>query len=427
MKKFKKKLLSIGIACTLLMLTGCGTKEQKPSDDLEPLADPGSVSSMDFPQGDEISTDFGTEMNLLAFDLYDKLDHTDNLFFSPYSICSALSMLENSAGTTTKDELDSLLYIRDKEQRNSDLKLFAESFTDDQAVLNTANSLWVSIHLDVKDDAEENFFAPVKYYYNADVYQADFTDETTVDAINGWISDKTEEMIPHMLNDLSPNTKMCLVNAVYFKGEWTKVFELDDTYTQDFYGVQGTSSVDMMHQYGNNFKYVEAEGMKGIRLPYGEGSIAMDIWICEDESQDIDTLFSGLSAEERCELFSRLDNASYEEISILALPKFTVEGETISLKDALSALGMEESFSDAADFDIINDSLYVSDVLHQAKIEVDECGTVAAAATVVVFTENAMEVVPTPTYDFVADHPFIYCIRDYDTGAILFLGIVNNL
>lgn len=425
MKKNLKKFLSL--ACVGFLLTGCGSSNQssnETADISKPLADESAVAAGNFTQNDAISGDFGTQMNLFAFDLYEQLNTGDNLFFSPYSILSALSVLENAAGTTTKDELDTLLYIGSRDERNSDMKLFAESFTDDKAVLNTANSLWVSVDLNVKDDAEESFFAPVKYYYDADVFQADFSDAQTLTGVNNWISDNTEGMIPNMLDSLDPDTAMLIVNAVYFKGQWTNSFSEGDTIPQIFYGTNGETEVDMMHQFKTDYAYTEADGMMGIRLPYGDGDIAMDVWISSDPTKNIGDLFSSLSSKEKCELFAKLDSASTIEINHLALPKFSVDGETVSLNDALSALGMEESFRDGlADFNTVNDTLYVSKICHQAKIEVDESGTTAAAGTTIAVDTMSLA----PTYNFVADRPFVYAIRDCKTGAILFLGIMNNM
>jgi serpin B len=233
-------------------------------------------------------------------------------------------------------------------------------------------------------------------------------------------------MIPRMISELSDDTKMCLINAVYFKGEWTTVFEVEDTQESDFYGVNGTRTVDMMYQYGNSYKYVEYDGLKGIRLPYGDGQVAMDIWIAdEDESRDRNAvdIFNSMTNDARTELFESLDNAPSEEISELALPSFEVETETMNISDALKALGIDKAFDKyAADFDMVNLDLFVSDVLHKAKIKVDESGTEAAAATGIIMETCEAYEEPQEIYTFIADNPFIYVIRDVDTGTILFMG-----
>ena len=413
------KIIGLSLVAAV-MLSGCGSSDK----DKEPQ----NKVIKEYDVNAEISESFGEDMNRFAFELYDEIAKEkgeENMFFSPYSVTCALSMLDNAAEDTTKKELEEALHIsNDIEERNSDLKLFADSFTDEKAVMNTANSTWISENLDLREDSQENFFDPVTFYYNAESKKVNFGDDETVEAINDWISDKTEGMIQKMISKLDPDTDMCLINAVYFKGEWTTVFEESDTQERSFYGVKSEKTVDMMYQYGNKYKYVETNGLKGIRLPYGENQIAMEVWIADDEnSKNAVEVFGELSTDEKLQLFDELNSAQKVEINALGLPRFEVETDTISIVDALKNMGIKEAFEEGyAKFGILNDDLYVTDVLHKAKIKVDECGTEAAAATAVIMEKETAAEPIGEIYNFVADKPFVYAIRDVETGVILFLG-----
>ena len=387
----------------------------------------------------EYNTDYSDytasdSVNRLGFMLYDKLQSEDNVFFSPYSIDIALSMLENGANGNTKAELDEILSLSDTEKRNAEFSAIMNSFTDKKAVLQTANSVWVDKDFQKRTPVKEDFISVLQKYYEAEAEYADFKSSKTVDKVNSWISKKTNKMIPKMLNELDDETAMLLINAVYFEGKWSTPFEKDNTTDWTFSGTKGETTVDMMRMYGKSYSYIEKNGLKGVSIPYGEGNIEMQVFVAKDNSkQNAVEIFNKMSEEEKSELISSLDKAGGEELSILAIPKFTFETETFSVKDILVSLGVEDAFSEYdADLSGIAElpperNLYVSDVLHKAKVEVDESGTKAAAATVVVVNECCMAVEPQETKEFIADEPFVFAIRDRKSGTILFLGAISNL
>ena len=202
----------------------------------------------------------------------------------------------------------------------------------------------------------------------------------------------------------------------------------ESTHEETFYGNDGEKRVDMMHQYGAYYAYVESHGMKGIAIPYKDSPLVMKIFvpIMPENGEDIETLFAALSDAEKEELLDSLDDAQQEEIDRLVIPKFTMEQEIKELKEILQNMGMREAFADTADFDKIAEELYVSQVLHKAKIEVDEQGTEAAAVTAVIAAKCSMVQEKIPVV-FEADRPFIYVIQDTRTGMILFMGRVSHL
>lgn len=371
---------------------------------------------------------FGEDLNQFAFSLYEQLyNNKETVCFSPYSIYVALAMLNNGAAGETREELNELLNIKDIEVRNQQLKMFAEGTYDEKVSLETGNSLWLSEEMELSGNAEDEFLAPLKTYYNGELFRVNFSDDAALQEINDWVSEHTNGMINPFLNQLESDTDMCLINAVYFDGEWTYPFLEADTFPQPFYGTEYTTEVDMMHKTDTDFQYAAAYGLEGIRLPYGDGTIAMDIWIpAEDSDETAGTLFAALSNEEKLALFAALDGAPMTEIKSLEVPKIQVDSGMLELKEVLQTLGMTKSFDGSqADFRYISASLYVDAVMHKAKLIVDEKGTEASAVT------GAMaDLACLPAEDaltFTVDKPFLYCIRDCDTGVILFMGTMDNI
>ena len=183
----------------------------------------------------------------------------------------------------------------------------------------------------------------------------------------------------------------------------------------------------MMNQYWEEYAYVEYEGIKGVSLPYKGEEVAMKIFIPVEDDGDITELFGALSDTEKQHLLDKLDTCGKEELTRLTIPKFTMEKAIEDLPGILRDMGMESAFDpNNANFDVIAADLYVSQVLHKAKIEVDEEGTKAAAVTVIV-GNGATAIMEPEYYEFIADRPFIYVLQDTKTGMILFMGRVNNL
>lgn len=203
---------------------------------------------------------------------------------------------------------------------------------------------------------------------------------------------------------------------------------MNDTHERTFHGTAGDSIVEMMCRNNQSYRYIEQNGIKGIALPYKDSSIAMKVFIpaSNEEETDIGTIFAAMTPEEREALLDSLDAAKKEEIANLVLPKFTDEHSIDGLTELLQDMGMESAFQENANFDSISEDIYVSLVLHKAKIEVDEQGTKAAAVTVIAM-QNCEAVMEKKVVNFIADRPFYYVLQDTETGVILFMGRVNNL
>ena len=429
-KKITALLLS---ACMCAGLAGCGT--HTPNNDPEHTRPDSSVTSLtDKISVTPVKTDITSfdqlkdGINEFSMNMYSALPADKNIFYSPYSIASALSMLDVGAGGTTKNELENALGITNLDEWNDEMKAYLSKDWSQNTFVNTANSIWMNKGTTWAADIEKDFLTPAKDYYSGEVYEADFNGQAdkVVQNINNWVSTNTNKMIPEILKDIPGGTAMMLINAVYFEGKWATPFTEDKTFQSSFYGTDKESVVDMMHLYGEHFTYMDNGEIKGITLPYDSDNIVMKVFMPTADDGDINELFDKLSNEEKQKLIDSLDDASNVEIDTLQLPKFTDEQSIDGLDDILKNMGIQSAYSQSADFSKIADGIAVSSVNHKAKVIVDENGTKAAAVTDIMIKETAM--MPSEeTYNFIVDKPFVYVIEDQTTGMILFMGRVNSL
>lgn len=196
-----------------------------------------------------------------------------------------------------------------------------------------------------------------------------------------------------------------------------------------FYGNAKPKRVDMMHAYNNNYRYLDNGTFKAIQLPYQDGKIVMDVILPSGNGRanNVADLWTKTSAKNREAFLQNLDGARMEKIRTLALPKIELDQTTDSLPQILQSLGMTDAFGGNADFTGIAPNLYIDSVRHRAKVSVDEKGTKAAAVTEIAVGLTAMAPEEERYIDFIADHPFIFVIRDQSNGAELFTGAIHNL
>ena len=372
--------------------------------------------------------------NRFAFDLYRHLasdpgNAGKNIFFSPYSISSALAITYEGARGTTADEIGSVLHLPENEA------LRRAGFAGLDAVLNggdetytlrTANALW----------AEETYpFLPgyvdtAGRWYSANVTNLDFIGDSDAsrEAINRWVEEKTEDKIRDLLppGSVNPMTRLVITNAIYFKGTWVKQFDPAETTEEEFQVAPGeTVQVPMMHRTDEDaiYGYAETGSLQVLRMPYAHGNgTELSMLVLLPKEENLTAAEEALDPETLTELRETLADRRVRVV----FPKFTLE-TTYSLPQALAAMGMPTAFSDAAEFSGMDGTqdLFISDVVHKAFVDVSEEGTEAAAATGVV-----MNVASAPGGDttpvFRADHPFVFLIVEEDTGTILFAGRVVN-
>jgi serpin B len=244
--------------------------------------------------------------------------------------------------------------------------------------------------------------------------------------INSWVAQETQNKIPDLFPDgtINAQTRLVVANAIYFHGGWMNAFDPTATSSGSFAVTpSSTVQVSLMHQT-SNFLYGDKDGVQTLEMPYVGGNLAMDI-LLPDQADGIGNLESELTPANLAQWTSGLTSNSV----FVTLPKFQVS-TSFSLNSVLSALGMPDAFNpQAANFSGMttgSNSLYISQVLHQAYVNVDETGTEATAATGVgIVTEGAVAM-PPPSIMFDADHPFVYVIRDTTTNTILFMGQVSD-
>jgi len=355
-----------------------------------------------------------------AFNIFNKLimeDSGQNIFISPLSILLALAMTYNGAvGDTNLAMADAMeLSGMDMEELNQGFSdLMVSILNGDPSVqINIANSIWSRLGFDLKED----FVDINKKYYSSEVKELDFSDPAVVDTINGWIEDATEEKIKKMLTEIPGDVVMYLINAIYFKGDWTYPFEEEATYEEDFNLEDGSKKpVEMMHIV-EHYDYITGENFGMVRLPYGDEKFSMYI-VLPDEGVAVDSIVGFLDGY----YYDNLINSMVDKEIRLAMPKYKMEYGVKVLNDVLTELGMGIAFGPEADFSGINPGIFISEVMHKAVIEVNEKGSEAAAATVVAMAESAMPV--DEMIEFIVDRPFFFVIADDRSGSILFMGKV---
>ena len=368
--------------------------------------------------------------NQLAMDLYSKYkSKEENLFYSSYSISSALAMTYEGAKGKTAEEMQAVLHLpNDKEKIHSDfVSIFTEINKADKSYqLTTANALWAQIDYPFKED----YFKTVDDYYSGKVTNLDFKTDTENSrvTINNWVEDKTNEKIKDLIPQgiLTPETRLVLTNAIYFKANWSSQFNAENTADGQFkLGSGASTTAEMMHQI-NDFKYGETKDLQILEMDYLGNDLSMLIILPKENN--FNSLEDSISV---ASLASWKKNMDTEEVRI-SIPKFKFETKYFMAKD-LKEMGMPTAFDGSlADFTGMwnrqrDENLYISQVIHQTFIEVAEAGTEAAAATAVIMAETSAGPGPvTKPKVFTADHPFIFIIQQKDTGNILFMGRVNN-
>lgn len=355
---------------------------------------------------------------LFAFDIFKGLNTEDidkNIFISPISISIALTMTYNGAGTTTKEAMAEALRYKgiELEKLNEGYKNFLVHLNnvDPKVQLNINNSIWFKKGEEIKQD----FLSTNRNNFNAYITELDFQDAKAADTINNWISKATKGKIDKMIEPpISSDVIMYLINAIYFKGQWTKQFNKKLTFTGTFNTEDGQKKeVQLMNRKGE-IEYGEVEKSKIVKLPYGNEKTAM-YCILPGEGVKINDYIRQFNIEKWKELKESL---SKKDDVILQLPRFKIEYGIKELNNNLSVLGMGEAFSDSADFSGIRDGIYISRVLHKAVIEVNEEGSEAAGATVVEMKEAAA----VDPIIFIGDRPFLFIIADDETGNYPFYG-----
>ena len=360
--------------------------------------------------------------NDFAFDIFARINESNpdkNLFISPLSISTALSMTVNGANGSTKEGMKAALHLEDitDQEMNEAYKSLVEFITelDPKVTMNLANSNWYKQELSIK----ESFRKILEAHYNAEVNAADFGNPVTKDLINTWIEDKTNGKIKEMLDMIPAKVVMYVINAIYLKATWQYQFDKEKTEKKDFILASGTKiKTDMMFSEGVKMSRYANNEFQYLEIPYGNGQFVFAV-ILPNDASSLDAAVNGLDSKQLNEFIENSDTSTFK----VYLPKFKIEYKLL-LNEVLSSMGMEQSFGPNADFSNLFDEsldLEISRVIHQSFIEVDEEGTEAAAATIVEIIETSAGPNDPPTVINI-NRPFAFLIREKHTGSILFSG-----
>ena len=340
-----------------------------------------------------------------------------NIMISPLSVSLALSMTYNGAEGETQLAMEQVmemtgLSLEEINQLNKQL-VDALLVHDPQVILEIANSIWYRNDFTILPD----FISRNENYYNAAVRALDFSDPATIDVINDWVSEKTHEKIDKIVEQITPDSFMFLINAIYFKGAWRYEFDKKATVDGPFF-LNGEQSVEVpMMKMEVDANMLQNDLFTALELPYGKGNWSMFLFVpnYDKEIKDVVESFTTQNWNVWMNGFTEMKDVSVN------LPKFKFAYE-ISLKEALMGMGMEVAFTNAADFSGILEGgqLLINDVKHKTFIEVDEEGTEAAAVTSVEINLTSIG-----NY-FSANKPFLYAIAEKSSGTILFVGRVMN-
>lgn len=359
--------------------------------------------------------------NEFAWRLFSEVQQTignhDNSVISPLSVTYLLGMMDAGAAGNTRDEITAALGLGDDVMAVNE---YCKTMIDGAASVDLTATVRIANCIDINSalgfSLLPQYVDDMAHYYNAQIDALDFTNSSTLDKINNWCKDNTDGMIPRILDELYPDMAMCMLNAIYFKADWTSKFNKKNTRKMDFTLANGTTAKrEIMHMKARTL-CGQNDTCSVLRLPFGNGAYSMYV-LLPAEGVTLDELIKGMSAQN---LNERLNNVFTADVDIL-LPKFEVSSN-IDLIEMLQSLGVTSAFDNTrADFsNMTSSSVCVSKMLQKAKIEIDEDGGKAAAITLSGFVLTSY--LPIPNLDFHATKPFLYVIREESTRSIFFMG-----
>ena len=362
------------------------------------------------------------EFALSLFREQRKANVQNSMVLSPLSVAFVLGMLnEGSEGQTGKEIVNTLgLDGMDHEHVNGLFKKMIDGLQKDTSgiVAALANNVTVNNKYSLKKD----YSRTVNDNYKALALSLDFSSPQALQTINSWCSEQTHGLIPSIVDDLSPDVVMCLLNAIYFKGLWSHAFDEANSRPVTFFYPNGDEAELKTANQLENVEYFESEELKAIRLPFGDSSYAMTL-LLPMKNNGLESMMKKITAE----MIYKMQFTNYQVL--INLPIFQTQ-TTTNLKPVLNKLDIVTAFGDNAQFTRMADipqSLYVSKMEQKARLGIDEKGCEGAAVTIaeLIITSDGEDKggnTVQPQRIFTANHPFVYMITEKTTGAILFLG-----
>ena len=408
-----KRALSLLLAgaLSLSLLAGCSAAEQLSAEPISLTAQELSAHDLDTKAAYDALSAFGLKL------LQSTEQTGESTLLSPLSVTLALSMAANGAEGETLAQFQEALGGVSLEALNAACQSLLSDYRQlgGSTRASIANSLWV----DPEGQISETFIGRCIGSYGAEVFQGELSSSGIVHDVNRWVSKQTKGLIPELVQQPFPeDTAALLINALYLNNTWELEFDPHSTRERQFtHAGGGTESMDFLNTGSADFPYLQSDGAQGVVLPYDDGRLGFFALLPDGE---LDSWLAGLKGSDLSKLLAGREDTRFLR---LALPKFEAEWKG-ELKDILSALGLEDAFvPGVADFSLLGDNpegYYLSQVIHAAKIKVNEKGTEAAAATVVAAAGSGAP--PEEGVTLVFDRPFLYGIVDLQTGVPLFLG-----
>jgi serpin B len=383
----------------------------------EPLLTPEEILlTAAAPQAIASSNEFGIE-------LFAKVaaDESDNLMLSPLSASTALTMLLNGCGGATLDQLkETLKYpaaMALPDINKAYKSLVSQLLTADPKVtLSLANAIFYREGFNVKAP----FLNTMDTDYEAQIAALDFGLPSALTAINKWASDNTKGKIPKVLDEISADAVMFIMNALYFKGDWSYQFDEDKTTNRPFY-LNGGSQISVSTMSGEvGARTATGQGYSAIEMPYGRTNFTMSVIVPEGSLDDFTSEFTAAKWDDITAAFDQTDE--FGKLNVY-MPKFKFSYEKY-LNQQLQSMGMIDAFTGSADLSGIADAnIFVSFVKQNTFVAVDEVGTEAAAVTTIGIELTSF---PPQPRQFIIDKPFIFAIRERTTNTLLFIGQVTD-
>ncbi len=359
--------------------------------------------------------------NSFAYRLFENLIQNEkgkNVFISPTSIYTALSMAMNGAKGTTYNEMADILGLKSLTRKQINLlsKALLESLSNlnPEIKLNIANSIWI----DNSVKAVKKFIKDSKDNFNSEIRNLKFN-ASTPGKINSWVADNTDNMIKKLISTLPANAKIVLLNAIFFHGKWKEPFKEHNTRPRVFTMENGVKiKHPIMHQMEEH-PYYENSKYQVLRLDYGKERKAGIVLILPKAGKKAAEIYKEIM-NDKIKTFPYHTKKGY-----VYLPKFKISYGVKSIVSPLMSLGMKKAFTPMADFNNMVEAgkLKIADVLHKAVIELNEKGTKASGSTAIVMEKTAARL---DVFRFIANRPFLYFITDNRTGLILFMGIMHK-
>ncbi|MCL6754565.1 serpin family protein [Nostoc sp. CCCryo 231-06] len=361
--------------------------------------------------------------NKFGFKLFSEVLKGDkgenNVFISPSSVAIALAMTYNGASGSTQQAMAKTLELQGMNlaEINSSYAAALKQLLDNQDAkvqLSIANSLWANQDVSFAPD----FLKRTQGFYQAKVSNLNFQDAAASSIINNWVKENTKGKITKIVETIEPNQVLFLINAIYFKGNWSNEFDKNQTAQYPFYITSGRRKQHSMMSQEGDYRYYESEQFQAVSLPYGkDGKVSFYIFLPKQNS-NLKAFYQNLNVENWEKWMAQFS----KQKGFIRLPRFKTDYD-VTLNDALKSLGMEEAFSNKANFSGMGKNFAISQVKHKTFVEVNEEGTEAAAATSVGIVATSLRDEPEP-FRMIVDRPFFCAIRDNQTGSLLFMGSI---